>query len=144
MPGIIILAIAKKRQFNWKYKGNGKELDIIFYISMVLMVIVSAIGNTLLLNKQAFYPVTPDFARTFAGKLVLHLIIGGIAYLFLKIMAFETNEKNKGYKSLISFALIFIILLSSFYMPITINKYVNNSNSSIIDLEEEEDPHKYY
>jgi hypothetical protein len=109
---------------------------------MASTVILSAIANTLLFNKPAFYAVTPDFARDFGGKLVLHLIIGIIAYLFWKLFRLETNVKVKGYKGLISFALIFIILLSSFYMPIVINKYVFNANSSIINLTEEKDPHR--
>jgi hypothetical protein len=142
IPGIIVYAITKQRQLHWNYKGSGKELDIIFYISMALTVVLSAIVNTLLFNKQAYYAVTPDFARDFGGKLVLHIIVGIIAYLFWRLLSFETSVKNKGYKGLISFALIFIILLSSFYIPITINKYVTNANSSILNFTVEKDPHE--
>lgn len=134
IPGVLALAVAKHRQLRSNYKGNGKELYIIFYASMVLIVLLSVLGSALLFNKATYYPVTPDFARALMGKLGLHIVIGGIAYIFWMIMRFETKAKDKSYKGLISFALIFIILLSSFYMPVAINKYVINANSSIVDF----------
>lgn len=130
MPGVIVLAITKQRELRWNYKGNGKEYDMVFYISMLLTIIISTIGSVLLYNKQLYYAITPDFARTLIGKLILHLIIGGIAYALWVALRLEIKSRSKGYKSLITFSLIFLILLSSFYMPITINKYVINTNLS--------------
>lgn len=130
MPGVIVLAITKQRELRWNYKGNGREYDMFFYISMLLTVFISTIGSVLLYNKQVYYPITPDFARSIIGKLILHLIVGGIAYALWVALRLEIKSRSKGYKGLIAFSLIFLILLSSFYMPISINKYVINTNLS--------------
>jgi hypothetical protein len=127
-PGILAILIVKQRMQNWKYKGDGREYTPAFYISMLLVVITSIIGNYLMYKNVVYYPVTPDFARGFIGKLVIHVIFAVAAYFIWKLARFEAGAKTKGYKSLTAFALIFFILLAAFYIPITINKYVMETN----------------
>lgn len=138
--GAIILVITKRRISKLTYKGDASEYNTLYNISALAIVATSIIGNYLFYNKEVYYPVTPDFGRSLAGKIILHVVFALMAYLLFKFARYETGGKEKGFKSLIAFSLIFFLLLSAFYMPITINKYVIDKNSMSVFRGESTDP----
>mgnify|MGYP002407933830 CR=1 FL=1 len=121
--GVLIMYLAKKRTRSWNYRGDGSELDVIYYISLIVVVAVS-FGVTAFYSKPVYYAVTPDFARHIAGKIMLYICLAALAYLVCKLVCKEVDVKNRTLASLVIFSIAFFILLSSFYMPIATNKYI--------------------
>lgn len=125
--GVFIIYFGKRRMKNPKYEGNGSEIKYYYYVAMILVVLTSVM-LALLYDAPQYLAVTPDFARYTSGKIVLYLCLAVIAYFVTRMAGREIEVKPKTYKSLVVFAVIFFMLLSSFYMPIATNKYVMDQN----------------
>lgn len=128
VPGALVLFLTKYRIGRWEYKGNGEEYNIMYYVALFTTIITSTIASYIFYGKDKYYFATPDFAKDFGGKLVIHCIIGLIAFLIFSFAQGECGRKTKNYVSYAIFGLIFCIMLSSFYVPITLNKYVIEQN----------------
>lgn len=129
IPGVILLILANHFVDRWSSSSNeSKKYNLWYYISLISVVITAAIGNYCIFNREVYYPATPDFARNFQGKLLLHVIIGIIAFIICMVMQRKSTILIKGFKGLFIFSIIFIILLSAFFMPIAINKYNIDKN----------------
>lgn len=134
-PGLIILVTAKKRTMSAKYEGTGKIVEAAYYISVVLFVMLSFYMTTMY-NTTGHLAFTPDFARYAVGKVGLYAVLALITYAISKFMHYEIGGKHRTLAGYLSFVLIFFMLLSCFYTPITTNRFVTDltyRNANVTD-----------
>jgi hypothetical protein len=111
------------------YTGDGKEVNTVYYIALISVVAISYLLSAMF-SKQIYLAVTPDFARYVAGRIAVLLVLGVIAYLVTRLIHLETPVKRSVYSNMVLFSIIFFILLSTFYMPISMNKHVIDARIS--------------
>lgn len=131
--GVLVIFLANKRTLSAKYTGDGGELKYYYYLSVVLVLVLS-LFIALIYNTPVYLVVTPDFARHFTGKIVLFVCFGGVSLFMSKLLCSEARIKPRTYGSLIAFAIILFLMLSSFYMPIATNQSVINSNMRNLNI----------
>lgn len=131
-PSLLILYIFDHRIRGWNYEGDAKEYDIAYYAS-ILVFLAASLYLSYMYSGLCYLTFTPDFARYTEGRLIVYAIIALLSYLVSVLICFEKGVKKRSYASLITFALIFFILLSAFFTPISTNRFVLDLNYRNVD-----------
>lgn len=127
IPSLIVLVIFKRRLNGSKYDGSGKEYTVAYYISILIYVIASLYISGMY-GQLCHLTFTPDFARDTGGRLLVYAFLALVSYLVSRLLCFERGIIKRSYTSFLSFAIIFFILLSAFFTPISTNRFVMDLN----------------
>jgi hypothetical protein len=133
IPGIATIYFVKRWINSWQYKGNKKSYNIFYYLSYILVIASSSLIS-FMYDKPLYLSFIPDFAREIPGRLLLYGTLALIATFIARLACKEMNIKTKGYSKLVTFSVIFFLLLSNFYIPVASNKYITKIKSGGLSI----------